>query len=404
MGINFNIADRKIGGDAPCYFIAEVSCNHEGQFDEAKRIIQAAADAGADAVKLQSYTADTMTRDFAPAPKGTMWENMDLHALYKKAYTPWEWHADLRDYADELGLHLFSTPFDETAVDHLVEMKAPAMKIASFEVVDTKLIAKVAKTGLPVIISNGMTNFEEMEESILALKENGARDICVTHCNSGYPSSFDDANLLTMPEIARLFDVVPGLSSHGVFFDEKNCKDPMPHVPVLEAVKLGAKVIEIHVMMDREAARMMNESDAGGFDWPFSCEPQELKKMVDMVRAYEAGQSVEYETDLERKAAERCRGQIEFEPTEKEKTTRALRPSLWSVQDVKQGEVLKFAAEDKDGNFDSIRPGGGLHVRYTDVIEGRQAARDIPAGTPLEMDMIDIDAGAFDVPIKVAHG
>lgn len=391
MPNSFKIAGREVGGSAPCYIIAEVSCNHEGDFEEAKRIIKAAADAAADAVKLQTYTADTMTRDFAPMPKGTMWENLDMHSLYQKAYTPWEWHADLRDYAGGLGLHLFSTPFDETAVDHLMEMKAPAMKVASFEVVDTKLIEKIAKTNLPVIISNGMTDFAEMADSLRILKENGAEGIALTHCNSGYPSSFDDANLLTIPVIAEMFDVVPGLSSHGVYCDEKNFTGPMPWVPVLEAVKLGAKVIEVHLLMDRDKARALNKKDEGGFDWPFSCEPAELKKMIDMVRIFEKTGKSEYETDLERQAARRVLGRVTFEPTEKERASRAFRPSLWAVQDVKAGESFRFAAEDKkEGNFDSIRPGSGLPVRFTDFIEGKIAARDITAGEPLDWSMIEM--------------
>ncbi len=387
---SFKIADREVGGNAPCYIIAEISCNHEGDINEAKRIIKAAADAGADAVKLQTYRADTMTRDFDTKPTGTMWENIDLFKLYEKAHTPWDWHPELAKMANDLGMHMFSTPFDETSVDHLMDMKVPVMKIASFEAVDTKLIEKVAKTGLPVIISNGMTDFLEMKESIDILRAHGCKDICVTHCNSGYPASFDEVNLHTMKAIEEIFDVTVGLSDHTIYADDIGKTRPMAHVTPLEAVKFGAKMIEVHLMMDREHARKLNEKNEGGFDWPFSREPAELKKMIELIRAFEAKGSIEYDNEDEASQARRTHGQVRFDPTEKEINSRVLRPSLWVVADVKKGEALKFAAEDKTGNFDSIRPSGGIHIRFTDFINGKTAARDIKAGETLQWDMIKL--------------
>ncbi|HBR97493.1 MAG TPA: pseudaminic acid synthase [Gammaproteobacteria bacterium] len=388
----FTIADCTVGGDAPCYIIAEVSCNHEGDFDEAKRIIKAAADAGADAAKIQTYSAETMTRDFDTKPKGTMWEDIDLYSLYQKAWTPWEWHQGLADYANSLGIHLFSTPFDETSVDHLLDMQVPVMKIASFEAVDIKLIEKVGKTGLPVIISNGMTDFLEMQESIDTLRRVGCEHIAVTHCNSGYPASFDEVNLRTMQAIKEVFGVTVGLSDHTIFADDQTKTRPMAHVTPLEAVKFGAKIIEVHLLMDRDHARQLNANNAGGFDWPFSREPAELKKMVDMIRAYEAIGHIAYDSTDEAEAALRTHGKVCFEPTAKEIHSRAVRPSLWAVKPIRAGEPLRFAAEAKDtGNFDSIRPGGGLHIRFTDLIDGRPATRDIQAGEPLQWDMLNLE-------------
>ncbi|MAM33931.1 MAG: pseudaminic acid synthase [Micavibrio sp.] len=387
----FKIADREIGGDAPAYVIAEVSCNHEGDIKEARRIIEAAARAGADAVKIQTYTPETMTRDFKSKPEGTIWENTDLYSLYAKAHTPWEWSFELKELAENLGMHLFSSPFDETAVDFLVdELKVSVLKVASFEVADTKLLEKMAKTGLPIIMSNGMTDYLEMAEAVEILRKNGCSDLALLHCNSGYPAAFAEANLKTMQAMEGLFDTVVGVSDHTLFMDHKNCEQPMAHITPVEAVRMGAKVIEVHLMMDREHGRQLFEKDEGGYDWPFSMEPDELKKMVDMIREFERTGNVFY-SDEEEAIAGLVRGQVTFEPTEKEKNSRKLRPSLWCVKDVKKGDALKFAAEDKEhGNFDSIRPGGGLHVRFTDFIEGQKASRDIKAGEPLDWDMVGV--------------
>lgn len=385
---SFKIADREIGGEAPCYIIAEVSCNHEGDFDEARRIIEAAAKAGADAAKIQTYKPDTMTRDFKTKPEGTMWADIDLFKLYEKAQTPWDWHKDLQKVADDNGIHLFSSPFDESAVDHLEEMDVPVYKIPSFEVVDIKLLEKVAATGKPVIISNGMTDYLELDEAVRTLRAAGTKDLAVLHCNSGYPASFDEVNLKTIPVIAELFDVVPGLSDHTIYADDQNYKDPLAHLTPVEGVKFGAKIIEVHLLLDREKARALNENNEGGFDWPFSREPGELKQMIDLIRAYEQSGQGDFSDEHEREQALRTHGEVCFEPTEKEMNSRALRPSLWVVEDVQAGEPLRFCGGGP-GNFDSIRPGGGLHVRYTDLVDGRPAASDLKAGIPLRWDMIE---------------
>ncbi|MCF8495324.1 MAG: pseudaminic acid synthase [Alphaproteobacteria bacterium] len=387
---NFKIGNRSVGAGHPCYIIAEISCNHEGNLEEARGIIEAAAKAGCDAVKIQTYTADTITRDFKTKPKGTIWENLDLHGLYKKASTPWEWHGELQKTADAHGLHLFSSPFDETAVDFLEEMNAPVYKIASFEIVDTKLLEKVAKTRKPVIISSGMSTYMELREAFDTLRAQGASDIAILKCNSGYPGEFAEANLRTIPVMEELFGCVVGLSDHIIFADSQieNCRKPFAHITPLEAVKLGAKIVEVHLTLDREKARGLMENNEGGFDWPFSRTPAELKQMVDAIRAFERGEGISY-TEEESALAVAARGEVRFDPTPKEEGSRSIRPSLWVVEDIKKGEVLRFSGGER-GNFDSIRPGGGLHIRYADVIEGKPATRDLKAGEPLEWGMVGI--------------
>jgi pseudaminic acid synthase len=379
--------------DAPCYVIAELSCNHNGDYDEAVKIMHAAKDAGADAIKLQTYTADTICRDFKTKPKGTIWEDLDLYALYQKAYTPWEWQGKLCAEANRIGIDILSSPFDETAVDFLVdELKVPALKVASFEAVDTKLMQKMARTGLPIIMSNGMSTFAEMTESIQILRDAGCKELIMLQCNSGYPAAFAEANLNTMKVMAEMFDVPVGVSDHTMFADTENFATPLAHITPVEAVKMGAKIVEVHLMMDRTESRELMEKGEGGFDWPFSREPHELKKMIDMIRAVERGEDVTYDSDIEKKCALDTHGTVNFTPTEKEMASRNVRPSLWIVNDVKKGQSFKFAAEvqnKESGNFDSIRPAGGVEIRFTDVIEGKVATRDIPVGTALSWDMVE---------------
>lgn len=378
----------------PCYIIAELSCNHNGDYEEAVKIMHAAKEAGADAIKLQTYTADTISRNFKVKPKGTIWDKMDLYALYKKAYTPWDWQLKLSEEARRIGIDILSSPFDETAVDFLVEeMKVPALKVASFEIVDTKLLQKIAKTGLPVMMSNGMTTYDEIREAVQILRDAGCKDLLLFQCNSGYPASFTEANLHTMQVMASMFQVPVGLSDHTLFADADHYKTPLAHITPFEAVKMGAKMIEVHLMMNRDESRILMEKGEGGFDWPFSREPHELKKMVDMIRAYERGEKVEYKTEEEKQCAQLTHGTVCFTPTPKEQASKTMRPSLWVVRSIKKGEPFVFAAESEFkavGNFDSIRPSGGVDIRFTDFINGKTATRDIPEGVPLEWDMVKV--------------
>jgi N-acetylneuraminate synthase len=325
-----------------------MSANHGQSFEQAVRIVEAAKEAGADAVKLQTYTPDTLTIDCDNEYfriKGSVWDGRKLYDLYGEAYTPWDWQPKLKALADSLGLDLFSSPFDDTAVDFLEKMGVPAYKIASFELVDTALLRKVASTGKPVILSTGMATYAEIEEAVQTLRQGGCTELALLKCNSGYPAPPEEMNLRTIPHMAEAFGLPVGLSDHSLGIA----------VPVA-AVALGACIIEKHFTLARAD---------GGPDSAFSLEPQEFKTMVDSVRV-----------------AEKALGQVRYQATEHEAAGRAFRRSLFVVQDVKVGEV--FTRE----NVRSIRPGQGLAPKHLSEVLGRRAARDIARGTPLTLDMV----------------
>jgi pseudaminic acid synthase len=346
---HLEIRGRQIGPGKPVYVVAELSANHNQDFEQAVQIIRAAKKAGADAVKLQTYTPDTMTlrcdQEQFRIAGGTLWDGRLLYDLYGEAYTPWDWQPKLQQVANEIGLDLFSTPFDATAVDFLERMGVPAHKVASFELVDLPLIQKIAATHKPMMMSTGMATLEEIEEAVKTAREAGAAEIALLKCTSAYPASPDDMNLRTIPELARKLNVPVGLSDHTIGIA----------VPVA-AVALGACIIEKHLTLSRSL---------GGPDRAFSLEPHEFKDMVDAVRA-----------------AERAMGEVHFGVSAHEASSRALRRSLFVVQDVKQGQV--FSAE----NVRSIRPGYGLHTRHLHEIVGRRASRDIQCGTPVSWDLV----------------
>jgi pseudaminic acid synthase len=344
------IAGRRIGQGAAVYVIAELSANHNQSFDQAVRIVHAAKDAGADAVKLQTYTADTITlrsdKECFRIAGGTIWDGRTLHDLYQEAFTPWEWQPKLKAVADDLGMHLFSSAFDESAVDFLEAMNVPAHKVASFELVDIGLIRKMARTGKPMIMSTGMASKDEISEAVEAARGAGATQIALLKCTSAYPAPPEDANLFTIPELARRFGCPVGLSDHTLGVA----------VPVAAAA-LGACIIEKHICLQR--------SD-GGPDSAFSLEPAEFKAMVDAVRT-----------------AERALGLISFTCGPRESNSRKFRRSLFVVEDVKKGE--SFTKQ----NLRSIRPADGLHPRHLDEILGKRAASDVERGTPLSWELVE---------------
>ena len=343
------IRNKRIGHPNLAYVIAELSANHHQEYSRALRTIEAAKQAGADAVKLQTYTADTITlkcdRESFRVGGGTPWDGRSLHDLYSEAYTPWEWQPRLKDAANALGLDLFSSPFDATAVDFLEKMDVPAYKVASFELVDLPLIKKIARTGKPLIMSTGMATTEEIEEAIQAARGEGATQIALLKCTSAYPAAAEDMNLRTIPELSRRFDVPTGLSDHTLGIA----------VPVA-AVALGACIIEKHLTLSRSEP---------GPDSAFSLEPQEFKAMVDAVRV-----------------AEKALGEVHFGCSPHELNNLAFRRSLFVVEDVKRGDLFT------DENVRSIRPGHGLHTRHLPEILGQHAARDIERGTPLRWDLV----------------
>ena len=343
------IGGRRIGPGNPTYCVAEVSANHHQNFEEAVRIVRAAKEAGADAVKLQTYTPDTITlassRECFRTKSGSAWAGQNLHDLYAEAFTPWDWQPKLKQVANDLGMDLFSSAFDPTAVEFLEEMGVSVHKLASFELVDIQLIRKMAGTGKPLIMSTGMASLEEVEEAVQVARQAGATEIALLKCTSAYPAPPEEMNLRTIPELARRFNVPVGLSDHTLGIA----------VPVVAAA-LGACIIEKHLTLSRSVP---------GPDSAFSLEPQEFKAMVDAVRV-----------------AERALGEIHFGSTDKEDSDRSLRRSLFVVQDMKLGETFTPV------NVRSIRPGNGLHTRHLSEVLGKSAARDIERGTPLTWDLI----------------
>jgi pseudaminic acid synthase len=347
--MGFKIGERLIGPGSPVYVVAELSANHNQDFDQAVRIIQAAKQAGADAVKIQTYTADTITiqcdREEFRIGGGTLWDGRTLFQLYNQAFTPWEWQPKLKQAAHDLSMDFFSSPFDDTAVDFLEKMNVPAYKLASFELVDIGLIRKIAATGKPLILSTGMATVEEIEEAVAIARQAGSNQIALLKCTSAYPATPDDMNLRTIPELAKRFGVPAGLSDHT-----------MGSTAAVTAVTLGASIIEKHITLSRSMK---------GPDSEFSAEPQEFKALVDAIRT-----------------AERALGEVQFGPSPREASSRVFRRSLFVVQDLRQGE--EFTAQ----NVRSIRPSHGLHTRHLSDVLGKRAARDIVRGTPLDWNLV----------------
>lgn len=341
--MTFNIGNRQIGAGHPVFIIAEMSANHNQNYDDAVKIIHEAKQAGADAIKIQTYTPDTITIDSDNEYfriRETIWEGETLYSLYGKTYMPWDWQPKLKKVADEIGIILFSTPFDFTSVDFLEEMDVPAYKVASFELVDIPLIEYISNKNKPVIMSTGMATYEEISEAVDASKKAGASDIALLKCTSAYPAKAEDMNLKTIPHLAESFQVVSGLSDHTLGIA----------VPVA-SVALGVSIIEKHFTLSR---------DNSGPDSAFSLEPHEFKSIVEAIRT-----------------AEKALGNINYANTDDEEKSRVFRRSLFAVKDIKQGELLT-----KD-NIRSIRPGQGLMPKYLNDILGKKAKNLIKKGTPL---------------------
>lgn len=340
---SIHIAERRIAADEPPYIIAELSANHNGELETALRIIEEAKKSGADAVKLQTYTADTITLNSDADEfriKGGLWDGRTLYDLYQEAHMPWDWHKPLFDHARNLGITIFSSPFDNTAVDLLEDLNAPAYKIASFEAVDLPLIKYVASTGKPMIISTGMADAEEIQEAIAAAREGGCKELAILHCVSGYPAPAADYNLRTIPDMIERFGLVTGLSDHT-----------LDNTTAITSVALGASIIEKHFTLDRSG---------GGPDDSFSLEPAELTALCrDSKTAWQAMGHVNYG----RKSSEQ--GNAQF------------RRSLYFVKDLKAGDVITEDA------VRSVRPGFGLAPKYLESILGEKVKEDVGYGEPV---------------------
>lgn len=350
MSNRFQIDTRAIGRDYPPFIIAELSGNHNGSLDRALEIVDAAADAGAHAIKLQTYTADTMTMDvkegeFCIHDKQSLWNGKNLYDLYKLAHTPWEWHAPIMQRARELGLVCFSSPFDDTAVDFLEELDVPAYKIASFEIVHLPLIRKAAATGKPIIISTGMASLGEIDDAVTIARNAGCNELVLLKCTSTYPASPENSNVLTVPHLREKFGCEVGLSDHTMGI---GCS--------IAAVAHGATVIEKHFTLNRAE---------GGVDSAFSLEPHELRALV--VETERAWQSL---------------GDVSYGPLEAEKNSLVFRRSLYIAADMQAGDIL--TAE----NMRIIRPGNGLAPKHYDTLLGKTLTRAAKRGTPLTWDLI----------------
>jgi len=347
--MNFKINNREIGQNQPVYIVAEMSANHNQSYDEAVKIVETAKACGADAIKLQTYTPDTLTIDCGNKffrIENTIWKGKKLYDLYKESYTPWEWHPKLKNVAEKIGLDFFSTPFDASAVHFLEKLNVPVFKIASFEIVDFPLIDTVAKTGKPIIISTGMAKIEEIKDAVSVLNKAGCTELALLKCTSSYPANPEDSNLRTIPHMIKNFNLPIGLSDHT----------PGIAVPI-SAISLGACIIEKHFTLSRKNSTADNS---------FSLEPEEFKLMVNHIRV-----------------AEKALGNVSYGISKIQTAAFNFRKSLFVVENINAGQ--EFSKE----NVRSIRPGDGIHTKYFKEILGKKAVRNVDKGTPVTWDLIE---------------
>jgi len=345
--MTINLGEVAVGPDHKPFIIAEMSGNHNQSLERALAIVDAAANAGAHAIKLQTYTADTMTikGTYRINDQNSLWNGRELYDLYKEAYTPWEWHKPIFERAKEKGILAFSSPFDETAVDFLESLNVPCYKIASFENTDWPLLKKIAATGKPIIMSTGVSRLADIDESVALLRQNGCSDLILLKCTSTYPASPENTNLLTIPHLQKLFNCIVGLSDHTMGIGAS-----------VASVALGARVIEKHFTLNRAD---------GGVDSTFSLEPSELKSLV-----------------IESERAFLALGDVQYGIQETETKSSLFKRSIYVAKNIRAGETLT-----KD-HLKIIRPGLGLSPRYFDLVIGRQVKKDVSAGTPLSFDLI----------------
>ena len=342
------IGNKVISEDSQIFIVAEMSANHNMDFNRAKEIVKAAAESGADAIKIQTYTPDTITIESdKPAfrTKG-IWEGRTLYELYGKAYTPWEWQADLQKYAYECGIEFFSSPFDLTAIDFLEDLNVPVYKVASFEINDVPFIRKIARTGKPIIMSTGIAYLEDIDLAVRTCMEEGNDKVILLKCISSYPAPYENMNLKVIPNMAETFNCICGLSDHS-----------MGTEIAVGAVALGAKVIEKHFTLNRAD---------GGEDAQFSMEPQEFRSMVDQIRN-----------------VEKALGEPTYLLNKEQMESRIYSRSLFAVKDIKKGD------EFNEDNVKSIRPGIGMHTKYWEDVLGKKARIDIEKGTPMSWELVE---------------
>lgn len=350
MSKNIKIENFIVNNNSKVFIIAELSANHLQKIEIAFDTILKAKESGADAIKLQTYTPDTITidcdNDYFQIKQDTIWDGQNLYNLYKTAYTPWEWHKELKEYAESLGLICFSSPFDKTAVDFLETLDVPAYKVASFEITDIPLIEYIASKGKPVIISTGIATLDDIEEALNACKRMGNEQIALLKCTSAYPAPFEEVNLVTISDMIQRFDTIIGLSDHT-----------LGSSVAIASVALGAKIIEKHFIIDRKI---------GGPDSEFSMEPREFKEMVNSIRQ-----------------VEKALGKVSYELSPKIQKSREFSRSLFAVKDIKKGDILT------ENNVKSIRPAFGLSPKFLPEILGKKSKVDVKRGTPISFNLIN---------------
>lgn len=350
MNKEIKIGNKILNEQAPTFIIAEMSANHLMDYDRAVEIMRAAKEAGADAIKVQTYTPDTITLpsddSFFQITQGTIWDGTTLHKLYQEAYTPWDWQPKLMEEAEKMGLVFFSSPFDLTSIDFLEEMNVPVYKVASFEINDIPFIRKIAKTGKPIIMSTGVAYMADIELALKTCKEEGNENVILLKCTSAYPAPYEDINLNTIPNMKQTFDCVVGLSDHT-----------MGSAVAGAGVAIGAKVVEKHLTLRRAD---------GGADAAFSMEPEEFKEMVDNIRLIE-----------------KAMGKVTYELTHKQVKSREHSRSLFVAKDMKAGDI--FTEE----NLRSVRPNAGLHTMYYEELLGKRIQKDAKLGTPMSWDLVE---------------
>lgn len=352
MEKEIRIGEHIISETSPAFIIAEMSANHLMDYDRAVAIMQSAKDAGADAIKIQTYTPDTITLDSDAScfqiTQGTIWDGTTLHKLYETAYTPWEWQPKLKEEAEKMGMLFFSSPFDLSSVDFLKEMDIPVYKVASFEINDIPFIRKIARIGKPIIISTGIAYMADIERALQTCREEGNEQVILLKCTSAYPAPYEDINLKTIPSMRETFDCITGLSDHT-----------MGCAVATAGVALGAKVVEKHLTLSRAD---------GGADAAFSMEPAEFREMVNQIRI-----------------TEKALGRVTYDLTPKQKKSREHSRSLFVARDMKAGEV--FTPE----NLKSVRPSCGLHTCYYEEILGKRITKDAVLGTPMSWELVDFE-------------
>ncbi|MAV81842.1 MAG: hypothetical protein CMI90_00080 [Pelagibacteraceae bacterium] len=370
------------------YLIAELSCNHEGDLHEMFELIDIAKSLKIDCVKIQSYTSDTISSD-TKFKNNTMWGNMAIKKLYKMAHTPRDWHNNIVEYCKKIKIDLFTTVYSENDLLFTKKFNFSKYKIASFELSDLSLIKETTKVSKNIMISNGMSYFEEVENAINIIRSNKARPTLL-HCNSGYPANFAELDLQTIPFIKKYFNCTIGFSDHTLFENVNSLKNLEPFIAPLSSVYMGAEVIEFHLIKNRSKSKKLFEKKKGGFDWAFSKEPKEIEYLIKAIDEFSYKNFLRDLSKKHLKIFKKMKGSVKLKPSNRELETRKFQPSLWITKNIKAGDKFKFGYG-KNKNFDSLRPNDGLPLKFYKYVNGKKSLKDLKTGHPLSWEDIKIN-------------